>query len=231
MSRDPLVFDLNDPKDQERLLQMQPKSGAPFTQYLVNQLEEIRRNWKLEAARFEQFRRAVQREIDIAESIISDAGHVSNLLNDPQYAVARERFLATIDTAERFLANARDEYCIRIGINYSKDQRERGRKGGEKRWAGYRTLESVYRALAERTDELGDPVPSNELWPELYSFLDDKKLNPAEIEHEADIQKDVIRWSEGYIEDGDSSHKISAGKITRGTFKNRISDLRQELKS
>ena len=100
----------------------------------------------------------------------------------------------------------------RLGVKYSQDQSDRGRAGADARWQGVRELSEVYEKLARRRDELGDPAPANELWPEFYDFLNYRSFRPKEIEHETDMRKDVIRW------DG--------GKITRGAFNNKISALR-----
>jgi len=92
-------------------------SNEPFTQYLTDQLEEIERVWSLEPARFQQIRRAVQREINLAESLISEVDHSAKLLSDP--GEARQRLLNALDTAERFLTNARYEH--QITTNQIKD--------------------------------------------------------------------------------------------------------------
>ena len=88
-------------------------SDEPFTEYLTNQLEEIERNWNLDPARLQKMQLAVQREIDIAESLISDAEHpVKLLVYDPACEAARQKFFNALDSAERILANAWHEIQI-----------------------------------------------------------------------------------------------------------------------
>jgi len=81
-------------------------SEQPFTQHLVDQLAEIERESKLDPARMDRIRQAVQGQINLAEQILANADHVVDLLHNPEHALSRERFLAAIETAERFLANA-----------------------------------------------------------------------------------------------------------------------------
>ena len=85
-------------------------SNEPFTQYLADQLEEIERVWDLEPARFQQIRLAVQNEINLAESLISEVEHpVKLLIHDPEHDEGRHRFLNALETAELYLTNARYE--------------------------------------------------------------------------------------------------------------------------
>ena len=135
-----------------------------------------------------------------------------NLEDDDSCAVLK-RHVEFIKTRWSEIAhdNAKTPYT-KMGLKLSRDNSDRGKQGAQARWAGVQTLSGIYEALAKQEDTLGDPIPSNDLWLEFQGILDCAGLHPEEVEHDTDMQKDAIRW------DG--------GKVTRGTFKNKISALR-----
>lgn len=58
----------------------------------------------------------------------------------------------------------------------------KGAKGAAARWAGddRDNLSGILRALANKRDVLGDPLPPSELWPMLLGDLDKAGANPSE---------------------------------------------------
>lgn len=101
------------------------------------------------------------------------------------------------------------------GERYSKEQSIKAKKALAKRWKsrGRDVLAEVLTTLARKTDTLGDPLPSEELWPQLYSSLEERQLEPEEIEDE-DPRKRAI--------------KFNNDQVTFGTFENRLSQIRSK---
>lgn len=57
----------------------------------------------------------------------------------------------------------------------AKKPRKRVKIGGE----GFSVTEKIQQ-LAKRKDELGDWIPPNDLWPDLFSWLEEKELSPED---------------------------------------------------
>ena len=69
----------------------------------------------------------------------------------------------------------------RRNVESRKKKSQGGSKGAEKKWKPHREVLKLVQILSRRTDELDDPIPPKELWPELYSQLDLAGLNPREF--------------------------------------------------
>ena len=71
----------------------------------------------------------------------------------------------------------------KLGRQYRKLQSSHGSVGAQKRWKSgeaRRLMMDIVERLSCETDQLGDPLKPNELWPLLYSELDEIGLNPTE---------------------------------------------------
>jgi hypothetical protein len=147
-------------------------SNEPFTQYLTNQLEEIERAWSLESARFQQIRLAIQSEINLAESLISEAEHPVNLLiPNPEHDLVRHRFLNALDTAELYLTNARYELqtatahrseCARLkGLKKVNQGRQRCKAIAQA------NAQKLWEADRDQKIRLGDMC--DQVWSSLFS--------------------------------------------------------------
>lgn len=72
---------------------------------------------------------------------------------------------------------------LEMSMNYSEEQSWKGKRGAEKRWTkdeAHTTVMDMIETLSKRSDELGDPIPPSDLWPELYAMMDKAGLNPIE---------------------------------------------------
>ncbi len=70
-----------------------------------------------------------------------------------------------------------------MGEKHSREQSQRGKKGAKKRWSdteARNTVSEILTNLAAHTDELGDPLPPAEIWPELYSEMERENMAPRE---------------------------------------------------
>lgn len=99
-------------------------------------------------------------------------------------------------------------------LAYAERQAQRGRMGAEARWGGVEreTLGEAITALAARKDGLGESLPPNELWGELYARLDGAGLKP--IEHGGPQLKA-------------QSYKFGAETISYEAFSKQIRRLRE----
>jgi len=98
-------------------------------------------------------------------------------------------------TLQRCLAiKLHDENLPRIiqSFDYSKHQskiaknpRKRVKVAGE----GF-SVSGKIKELAKRKDQVGDWIPPKELWPDLYSWLEEKQLNPEELDDAYSYDKD-----------------------------------------
>jgi hypothetical protein len=62
-----------------------------------------------------------------------------------------------------------------------REKRSRaGTDGATQRWKGTEAVRKAVGKFARRKDTLGVPIPPSELWPELYSALEDEELNPRD---------------------------------------------------
>jgi hypothetical protein len=193
-------------------------SSEPFTQYLVDQLKEIERNWELEPALFEQVRTAVQREIDVAESLIANAGHPAVLFNDPRQEGALQRLLSAMDHAEWFLTNARNAYTSRKGEAYRREQTVRGHKGAEARWHS-----DARKLVDEMIENLKGARYSDwtahQKWDELLSMM-----AGAQAGEDRDWLDPQENWIKGNADKSTISYRGDKGTpITYKTFKNKLS--------
>lgn len=68
------------------------------------------------------------------------------------------------------------------GLDYSETQAAKGRKGGRSRWGGPTSdaVGEIVQRLARQRDGWGDPEPPSELWPRLFSALEDAGLRPED---------------------------------------------------
>ena len=148
-------------------------------------------------------------------------------LEDEDSCAALKRHVEFLKVRWREIAhdNAKMRYT-RIGLKRSRKQSDSGKRGAEARWAGVQGLSDIYEMLAKQTDELDDWIPASDLWLEFNGILDCANLHPKEIEHETDVRKDVIAWGSGEVSNGEVTCEIKAGKITRGRFENKMSELR-----
>lgn len=62
----------------------------------------------------------------------------------------------------------------------SREQSDRGARGAQKRWQKGAEVSDIIQELARQKDWFGDPVPPGDLWPQLYSAMEDAQLNPCE---------------------------------------------------
>lgn len=84
---------------------------------------------------------------------------------------------------------------------FRRRQSARGKKGAAARWQNNQSRETVDRiiaTLARQQDELGDPLPPSDLWPELHAALDNAELNPREHDspprYECDGLPEPLTW-------------------------------------
>ncbi|MCW8125772.1 hypothetical protein [Microbulbifer halophilus] len=98
--------------------------------------------------------------------------------------------------------------------SYSALQSDKGDKGAQARWGNRGELNKKIKELAQRQDDWGS-LPTAELWPLLYAWLDENRLNPSETTGKT-TDKSRIIW------DGNPSG------ISYKTFKNQISAHRQQ---
>lgn len=104
----------------------------------------------------------------------------------------------------QYLQNIRP--TAQIGDQYRQDQRARATAGADARWSAQRVLaDCIKRLKAPRFSE----YRKHELWPELWSLLDQLELDPQEVEDPVDMRRSVITWDGG-------------GRITFGAFQNRM---------
>lgn len=74
--------------------------------------------------------------------------------------------------------------------------RQAQRKKGGGRWANDETnqrITAIVKGLASSVDALGDQEPPSELWPHLYSAMEDAGLNPRELNAEKGLMEQSIQ--------------------------------------
>jgi len=200
-----------------------------FLQSKVNEqlqfLKKVEEESRIDKVKNAPLIRDARVSIGMAQNLI-DRG----LVNTQGPAINKDirfAFGAHLKAANKSLIMACGEDALREGLDFLQRQSELGGRGGHARWEGYKPIKSVFEILAASIDALDDWVPTNELWPDFFSYLDMLDLKPEEIEHETDKQKDVITWKAGKTSHNGKTYKISAGKFSRGAFKNKISNIRK----
>lgn len=75
--------------------------------------------------------------------------------------------------------------------SFSARQSASGRKGANSVHAGKKLIKNIIFELAKRKDGLGDPIPADELWGDLFNCLDEKEASPEEVENRIKAYKTI----------------------------------------
>jgi len=124
-----------------------------------------------------------------------------------EYEAERLRACLELQTAA---VHFRQEYIDQ----YRAIQTVKAQAGAAARFPTHSEIRDIIAALARRTDELDDPLPASDLWPDFYSALDKAGLRPDDSSGERVHDDDRMTW------DGNDQG------MTYKTFRNRISAAR-----
>lgn len=105
-----------------------------------------------------------------------------------------------------------------MGKRQRKAKSDLGKLGATARWGDRdqrAEVEDIIGALARRADELGDPIPSADLWSELIAALDAMGAEPRDTSGEKVKDSDRVSWAG------------NADGIAFKSFKNKLSEARK----
>jgi hypothetical protein len=132
----------------------------------------------------------------------------------PSYAVAliALRLLEELDSRGEKLVDVAEDLQAEQAIR-SLQIRDKNALAGKNRWRRKSRgtpgpITDLIKRLARKTDSLGEPLRSSELWPELFSELEAAGRDPEELEDGKVIEYD-------------------GGRITRDSFKTILSRTRR----
>ena len=105
--------------------------------------------------------------------------HTDQFAENPERAAAA---LAALSWRLHMVASALYGDEVRAAF-LSVAQSGRGKRGADARWKGGESVDDIIRSLASEKDELGDYLQPSELWPELYSAMEQAGLDPVEADN------------------------------------------------
>ncbi|MBE0591205.1 MAG: hypothetical protein IH616_02245 [Gemmatimonadales bacterium] len=150
----------------------------------------------------------VHREIREIEDVIDNKDF---RLAIPFMLLAIERGLDLLDTG-KYLAT------LRTGAKHKKTQRYKAslpRKRLDVDAAkAPASIAAIIESMKDRADELGDPLPAPELWPEVFAALDRAWLDPEEICDDKGRPVEI---------------RYEGGRIRYSSFKSMLSTARRQV--
>jgi hypothetical protein len=84
-------------------------------------------------------------------------------------------------------------------------------------------LNKIIEKLAKRRDLIGNPWTAKNLWPYLYSMMEEADMVPEDM---TTNQKQTKTWKIEYRKDQKSSNRTT---LTYGTFQNKLSEARKKI--
>jgi hypothetical protein len=154
--------------------------------------------------------------VKIANSIFYGIEAVKNQIekNNPEHAALEMMRLCNKGFRLNFSII---EPLFAIGDRHKKAQKKKAQKPRNE------ALKDMVAKLAKRRDLIGNPWAAKDLWPHLYSMMEEAGLSPEDM---TTNQKQTETWKIEYCKDQKSSKRK---QLTYGTFQNKLSEARKKI--